>query len=255
MDTQTAERLVALNSDFYQNHFSSFSATRSQPWQGWKQCLDALEQEWTPLPTSCSVLDLACGNLRFEVYLHDSLPSVDFDFHAVDNCDPLAQSATRDLDVHFQCCDLLEPLLSEQSPDPLGETPRADLTVSFGFLHHIPGEQHRRKFLQSMLGHTAPGGLVMVSLWQFMNDPARTQTVEAANERALSHLGLPALDEGDFLLGWQARPNAYRYCHHFSSNEIDRLIGALSPQGELVSRFSADGKNNNMNTYLVFTRR
>lgn len=251
MDIQTARRLCALNTDFYQNHFDSFSVTRAGPWRGWKQCLDVLRDHWISPPNECTVLDLACGNLRFEEYVSTSLPAVDFRFHAVDNCDALAQTH-QGLTVEFSSRDLITPLLSAATMDSVLNTPPADLTVSFGFLHHIPGEQFRLKFLDFMLQRTTPGGLVIVSLWQFMNDQSRNQIVRDINERALGSLDLPPLDNGDYLLGWQNQPNAYRYCHNFSESEINRLVSALSSQAELVTRFVADGKTNNLNTYLVF---
>jgi len=94
-----------------------------------------------------------------------------------------------------------------------------------------------------------------------LSDPARRDKAQATHERALCALDLPELDEGDYILGWKDIPGAYRYCHSFSDTEIDQLItsttrgapGASRPTSEpqLIARFTADGRTNNLNTYLI----
>lgn len=49
-------------------------------------------------------------------------------------------------------------------------------------------------------------------------------------------------------------PGNYRYCHHFSNEEIDRIITALAPHATVIESFSADGKPGNLNRYVVFKR-
>ena len=69
----------------------------------------------------------------------------------------------------------------------------------------------------------------------------------------LPWLQADCLEAGDFVLGWQDRPGAYRYCHHFSAAEIDRLVDAV-PEARLVARFGADGRTGTLNEYLVLRR-
>ncbi|MBO4364921.1 MAG: hypothetical protein J5804_01345, partial [Eggerthellaceae bacterium] len=102
MDETTARRLIALNNEFYRRAAGSFSATRHASWPGWEQVVDSLLHD---LPGKCMrcedlprcdhvmgkaaplrVLDLACGNLRFEAYMEHACPTLPFHFHAVDNC-------------------------------------------------------------------------------------------------------------------------------------------------------------------------
>ena len=84
MDLTTAHELIELNNRFYTEHAASFSATRSAPWEGWNHAAELLTQLRWPRAhnggASCHsplVLDLACGNLRFERFLLNAFPDVD----------------------------------------------------------------------------------------------------------------------------------------------------------------------------------
>lgn len=67
MRTDTARTLAQLTTDFYAQVSASFSATRADPWEGWERVLR--EAEPTFAGDRLVVLDLACGNLRFERFL------------------------------------------------------------------------------------------------------------------------------------------------------------------------------------------
>lgn len=106
-----------------------------------------------------SVLDIACGNLRFEMFLANAYPHIDWSFFAVDNCEPLVASGQEDIakKVHFTCEDIVSNLLeglpaAEPANIPaLAAATPFDLVVSFGFLHHIPSFDLRRQFLLEAL--------------------------------------------------------------------------------------------------------
>lgn len=245
-----------------------------------------------------SVLDIACGNLRFEAFLANAYPHIDWSFFAVDNCEPLVASGQEDIakKVHFTCEDIVSNLLeglpaAEPANIPaLAAATPFDLVVSFGFLHHIPSFDLRRQFLLEALSQVKPGGYLVVSFWQFLNDPAKRAKIEQTHVEALAFFAgcaetrtndREALDRGvgssssdnpnpsclkppaffagslepnDYFLGWKNEPGNYRYCHHFSNEEIDRIITALAPHATVIESFSADGKPGNLNRYVVFKR-
>lgn len=253
-----------------------------------------------PAPRSLthSVLDIACGNLRFEAFLANTYPHIDWSFFAVDNCEPLVASGQEDVakKVHFTCEDIVSNLLdglpaAEPANVPaLAAATPFDLVVSFGFLHHIPSFDLRQQFLLEALSQVKPGGYLVVSFWQFLNDPAKRAKIEQTHAEALaffascaetrandrdafdrgagsSSSGNPdlscpkltaffadSLEPNDYFLGWKNEPSNYRYCHHFSNEEIDRIITALAPHATVVESFSADGKPSNLNRYVVFKR-
>lgn len=243
MDTQTADILRELTNDFYQKQAASFAATRQAPWPGWKKCL-----EFLPAQPELSVFDLACGNLRFEAFLTSALPGTDFSFYAVDSCDELAPETRA---VNYQHLDVTGALGRGLSLNGQFVAPACDLSVSFGFLHHVALPERRAQILNALIDQCKPGGFVIVSLWQFMRDPARRDKAQATHEHARRELNLPELDAGDYLLGWQNIPGAWRYCHSFSEAGIDRLIASVAARARLVARFSADGHTENLNTYLI----
>lgn len=324
MNYELAHTLSSVTSEFYRANADSFSATRNAPWLGWKKCAEllcALMSDAADVPVKVSadadvervvkpgsarlcakvfgntkedgygsesthlcVLDVACGNLRFESYLREQFPQVRFHFCAVDNCRDLVAYIPDD--VLFVETDVMEHLLVGIDGVPDGEaalnTENAcvafesvipgvstipsgsdtlielfDATVSFGFMHHIPSQALRLQFLRRLIKRTRPGGLVMVSFWQFMNNEKLAQKAHETHQRALDVLNLPArlvaeFESGDYLLGWKDTQLFFRYCHHFSEEELDSIVEALASEASLVSRFTADGRTNNLNTYLIF---
>ena len=306
MTCATVRALCQLNTEFYERNAASFSQTRAAPWEGWRRCMaacgfdDSDEALGQSMDTQIadSVLDIACGNLRFEAFLANAYPHIDWSFFAVDNCEPLVASGQEDIakKVHFTCEDIVSNLLeglpaAEPANIPaLAAATPFDLVVSFGFLHHIPSFDLRRQFLLEALSQVKPGGYLVVSFWQFLNDPAKRAKIEQTHAEALAFFAgcaetrtndREALDRGvgssssdnpnpsclkppaffagslepnDYFLGWKNEPGNYRYCHHFSNEEIDRIITALAPHATVIESFSADGKPGNLNRYVVFKR-
>lgn len=307
MTRTTMRALCQLNTEFYECNAASFSQTRAAPWEGWRRCMaacgfddsdGAAPGQPVNAQTADSVLDIACGNLRFEAFLANTYPYIDWSFFAVDNCEPLVASGQEEIakKVHFTCEDIVSNLLeglpaAEPANIPaLAAATPFDLVVSFGFLHHIPSFDLRRQFLLEALSQVKPGGYLVVSFWQFLNDPAKRAKIEQTHAEALaffagcaearandrdaldqevgssssdnpnpSCLKPPAffagsLEPNDYFLGWKNEPGNYRYCHHFSNEEIDRIIAALAPHATVVESFSADGKPGNLNRYVVFKR-
>lgn len=214
---------------------------------------DAGASEREPL----RVLDLACGNLRFERYLADALPGRMLSGYAVDNCDSLVEAGERNESdalsrIAFQNLDAIERLSAGCLRKAL-EAPDAscDLAVSFGFMHHVPLERWRAGLLRALVAKVRPGGFVAVSFWRFLNSAKLARKAQETTSRARAELGIPELPGNDYLLGWQDTQGLYRYCHHFDEPEIERLLAMVADSADLVSRFEADGKTGNLNEYVV----
>lgn len=250
-----ALRLCALTGEFYRANAESFSRTRQSPWQGWVRLLEVVDAAGEREPLR--VLDLACGNLRFERYLADALPDGMLSGYAVDNCDPLVEAGERSefgplSRMVFQNLDAIERLSAGCLRESL-EAPDAscDLAVSFGFMHHVPLERWRAELLRALIAKVRPGGFVAVSFWRFLDSDKLARKAQETTDRARAELGLPELPPNDYLLGWQDTQGLYRYCHHFDEQEIERLLAAMADSAELASRFEADGKTGNLNEYVV----
>ena len=251
-----ALRLCALTGEFYRANAESFSQTRQSPWQGWVRLLEVMDARAAEREL-LRVLDVACGNLRFERYLADALPGRMLSGWAVDNCEPLVEAGERSefgplSRIAFQNLDVIERLSGGRLWESL-EAPDAsrDLAVSFGFMHHVPLECWRAELLRTLIAKVRPGGFVAGSFWRFLNSDKLARKAQETTIRARAELVIPELPPNDYLLGWQDTQGLYRYCHHFDELEIERLLAAVADSAELVSRFEADGKTGNLNEYVV----
>lgn len=251
MDAQLARRLIACNNEFYRHHAASFSATRQAPWQGWARVAEAARKLAEP-SGSLRVLDVACGNLRFERFLSERMPAAELSYLAVDSTPELAGDAPAPGGVRTCTVDVLEALLDGR--DPLDDAGAFDLAVCFGFFHHVPSVELRSALLDALARHTRAGGIIALSLWQFMDDPRLARKARAADDE-MRERGFPvdALDPCDHFLGWQDSMQPVRYCHHFSEAEIDALGAHLARRGiREIDRFSADGRSGTLNRYAIF---
>lgn len=251
-----ALRLCALTGEFYRANAESFSQTRQSPWQGWMRLLEVMDARAAEREL-LRVLDVACGNLRFERYLADALPGRMLSGWAVDNCEPLVEAGERSefgplSRIAFQNLDVIERLSGGRLRESL-EAPDAsrDLAVSFGFMHHVPLECWRAELLRTLIAKVRPGGFVAVSFWRFLNSDKLAGKAKETTSRARAELGIPELPPNDYLLGWQDTQGLYRYCHHFDEPEIERLLAMMADSADLVSRFEADGRTGNLNEYVV----
>lgn len=267
MDKDTQRRLIAANTRFYQQNAQSFGATRRDGWEGWDEALPHLLRG---LGTGARPLvDLACGNLRFEAYLAQRAPELAVDVVAVDNCAPLlngrVQRELGRLCVRTHEADILAALMATgarpaaQPTDGTGAgTGTAGAACCFGFMHHVPGHALRADLLLGICDLLAPGGVAVVSFWQFMHDDRLAKKARATTPAAREALGIAGdeLEANDYFLGWQDTRQSWRYCHHTTDEEIDRMLEQV--RGELCvterARFSADGKSHNLNRYLVLQR-
>lgn len=273
---QVIRKLNDLTSDFYAREAASFSATRQAPWHGWERVwklITAHDAVQNPFPSHAArvpdddtgdsgapltILDLGCGNLRFERFLAERT-NAPLRVTALDNCPDLASpeigalsaafphslrsssaaSKTKEEDasgqganppektiVDLRALDIVESLLDGTFADRLPRNSH-DLAVAFGLMHHLPTFALRARVLEGLLGSLRPGGFAVVSFWQFLNDPrlaAKAATVTAEGRAAHR---LPTFHENDFLLGWQHAEGVYRFCHHTTEDEIDALLAAI----------------------------
>ena len=246
MDSSTIDRLRALNNEFYADNAQSFSASRNSPWPGWKRIAAHIGER-----PALDVLDIACGNLRFERYIADELGEDVASFTCVDSCPELVRAG---LECEYINADVVQMLDGSLPFAKVLGGSRFDLAVSFGFFHHVPGARLREKLLDEMAEVVKPGGLMAVSLWRFATFEKLAKKAEQTTLEACEELGLE-LDDGDYLLGWNDKPAVYRYCHSFSDEEIDCLENHMASRAECIDRYEADGRNNALNGYLVFRKR
>ncbi|MEZ4712416.1 MAG: class I SAM-dependent methyltransferase [Caldilineaceae bacterium] len=260
-----------MNRQFYAAVAPDFDQTR----QGWTPGLTRL-LDYVPRPLAdqrLTVLDVGCGNGRF-ARMVDSL-GLPFTYVGVDGAAKLlalAQQNTADLQhgvAHFYRADLAEAgwqqVLDPLPASPLRErgTPRRDSSLpsrggpgrgqGFDFvlctatLQHLPGYALRRRLVQDLAALT--GQVLALSAWQFLAS-ARFR------ERQIpwSEIGLAAADvePGDALLPWKQGQFAVRYVHQLDEAELRQMAAECGLR--VMEQFRADGKEGDLNLYLVLTQ-
>lgn len=237
MDAAIAQRLVALNKEFYQRHAASFSATRSRLQPGVLRVLAGL-------PALARVLDLGCGNGGVAAHLataghQGGYLGLDFSLEL------LAEAGKR---VHgfiaagypaaFVQADLSAPGWAA------GLSDKFDAIFAFAVLHHIPSRELRLGFLRQARGLLAAGGQFVHSNWQFMRSPRLAGRVQPW---ALAGLDEAGVDPGDYLLDWRSGGNGLRYAHQFSEEELAELAEAAGFR--VQDSFLSDGAGGNLALY------
>ncbi len=240
MDSATLAVLLELNRRFYGEHALEFSATRQQPWQGWRHLLQRFEGERAEL----SILDLGCGNARFASACDRQLVCA-WRYHGIDGSKGLIEEARGRLETlgsvgfELKAADLFE---SKTFP----ARSRFDLVTLFGVMHHVPGKERREELLSRAAACVAPDGLLAVSFWQLGDSP---QLMERTVKPTAVGLEAGALSAQDHLLSW-GDGGAVRYCHHCDLEEAAGLVAATTALTSLET-YRADGRGGGMNLYWL----
>lgn len=248
MDQKTANKCIQLTTEFYKEVAASFSETRQSAWSGWEKAL-----EFVSFPEDFKLLDVACGNLRFEKFL-ESFGVTPSKIVCVDNCEEFGNfKSGTNLPYEFNKVDLLKNFGKSKSGTNFSNE-KFDLVVCFGFFHHIPGKERRAEFLKKLILSLAQISKdqfphLIISFWEFMKDERIAKKAIETTERVKEAYGL-SLDENDYFLGWRDREDVFRYCHNFSDGEIEAMVEEVTGV-ELVTSFLEDGKNHDLNRYVV----
>ena len=236
----TAQRLIALNRQFYGDHGRDFSETRARLQPGVLQLLDTLDE-------SEEILDLGCGNGELAHTLswrghHGFYVGLDFSL-------PLLKEADRepfDFPVKFIEADVTRlPVISGQ----ILAIEEWSLVTAFAVLHHIPSLDLRLNIISKVHDLLKKDGLFIHSNWQFLNSPrlkGRIQPWESIG------LGSQDVDPNDYLLDWKRGSTGLRYVHHFDEHELAGLAQAAG--FEIVETFHSDGENKKLGLYQIWKK-
>jgi SAM-dependent methyltransferase len=235
MDSATAQRLVALNREFYDRFGADFSATRARLQPGVTRILETLTG-------GESILDLGCGNGELARTLAgrgQRGPYLGLDFSV-----PLLADA-RFLPDSFPARFLQVDLTSDWAFNIQRST--FNVLTAFAVLHHIPSRALRLPLIETVKKLLAPNGQFLLSNWQFLNSHKLRGRVQP-----WERIGLSArdVDEGDYLLDWRRGGEGLRYVHQFSEDELTEL--AASTGFEVAETFYSDGEGGRLGLYQVW---
>jgi tRNA (uracil-5-)-methyltransferase TRM9 len=238
--TEIAQRLIALNRQFYTDFGAPFSATRGRIQPGVKRVLDSLKGNET-------ILDLGCGNGELARTLardghRGAYLGLDFSLPLLAE----AESVPEGFSAKFQEVDLTQ--LSVIS-DQLSVSGGWSLITAFAVLHHIPSQGLRLDILRTVHRLLAHSGHFIHSNWQFLNSSRLRHRVKEWSEAGLSQADV---DQDDYLLDWRSGGTGLRYVHHFSEAELSTL--AASSGFRVVETFYSDGKEGNLAIYQTWQK-
>ncbi len=282
MDSETAEKLLALNRAFYASFARPFADSRPvrDP---------ALTCILPYIPQRARVLDVGCGNGRLALLLDRERPGVSYlGFDAVPELVEVARARAAGLaaiSAALRVADVARPGwaralagaragtngLEQSAPAPTpgagaragtrpaptagsgssggAVCPRFDCAVALAVLHHIPGFELRLRVLRDVAALLEPGGCLLLSTWQFLGSARMRRKIVDWAEVGLA---AEALEPGDYLLDWKRGGRGLRYCHLVDEAELDALADAGGFR--VRETFRAGGREGNLSLVAVLDR-
>ncbi len=246
-------KLNNLNHKFYESIHDFFSNSRNYMWSGWDKI--NFEKINSSTKKHIRVLDLACGNARFALLLQKKLQHKTIHYTGIDFSESLLQKAKETLKTTSTEHDLLELDLLNSSFYKKFEPFTFDIIAIMGFMHHIPSRKQRIVFLQNTQKLLNKDGFIIITFWQFKNHPRLKNKIidpkTSKSKEILSYLNIEAeeLKKDDFILSWNRGKTSYRYCHHYTREEIKSLLDLSKLR--LDYEFFSDSKEQNGNLYTI----
>jgi SAM-dependent methyltransferase len=199
-----------LNNDFYKHHLESFNRSREGIWQIYNEIPKYLE-------SSCTLLDLGCGNGRLGKYLKSMYQNLKY--IGLDSSGELLNLARKNVpDGEFYQEDIIQNIDIERF--------QPDLVTLFGVTHHVPSREFRKMYFLEIKNQLKENTILIISFWKFDSKKGVTPP----------YLSSYKLETGDFFLGWRNNFKYLRYCHLFSREEIEeikKIFGNIAEISEL----------------------
>lgn len=228
MEAELVKLLLALNREFYAEFAEEFSETRSSR----RVNVAAI----TPfLHDGANVLDIGCGNGRLAERIdregyHLGYWGVDLTPRFIE----MARSRQR----HFKTVSADFRVADVTSTDwsiTLQDRAPFDLVLAMAVLHHIPGFDLRRVLLSDLHRRLRPGGLLLMSNWQFTKNERLRRKIVSWQTLGVDEHGL---EPGDALLDWKRGRTGYRYVHLLTEGEVDSL--AQQSNYQVIKQYYGD---------------
>jgi 2-polyprenyl-3-methyl-5-hydroxy-6-metoxy-1,4-benzoquinol methylase len=205
MDKTTKQDLLDIVKNNYEQMAADFSTSRQKLF--WPE----LQKLAIPVKAGDRVLDLGCGQGRLlEIFKDRSI-----DYLGLDQSASLIKIAKINYPTfNFQ-------VLNLESIDKLSER-NFNYIFCVAVLHHIPGTEERVVVLRKMAEKLAPGGQIIISVWNLWN---RRKFLKLILKFWLQRIsGRHKMDRGDILFPWGGKEGVgTRYYHAFTGGELKKI--------------------------------
>lgn len=249
MKSTTYNKILDLNNNFYSNISYDFSKTRQRSWSGWQLSTTLIKRPKTPI----KILDIGCGNGRYYKFLAKMLPKkseyigLDTNELLLNEAKLQIQNVSLEHKVTFKYFDVITNIHNLRK--------KYNLVVAFGITHHIPSMGGRTKWFNTIVKLIQPNGFLIYTIWDFLNTTPNNKLKEEITTKQGFNFNKEELEDGDYFLSWDNKPNLYRYCHAYSDAEHNQIIQNLQKAGlTMIYTFVADGKKNNTNKYFIYKK-
>lgn len=240
MDSETVNKLLALNHTFYAQFSADFSDSRSSERFN-------IEPFREYLKDGIRLLDAGCGNGRLASTLQDA--GYTLDYVGIDGSAELVAYAEKrrtgltSVRAEFRVVDLTAAHWGES----LSDVAPFDVVVSLAVLHHIPALERRAHVLREIRPLLQPGGTLVLSNWQFTHSDRLRRKIISWDTVELDE---SQVEPNDYLLDWKRGGTGYRYVHLIDPQEIKQLAAAADFR--VVNQFYADA---DLNLFSILSSR
>ncbi|GIW69949.1 MAG: hypothetical protein KatS3mg101_0696 [Patescibacteria group bacterium] len=114
----------------------------------------------------------------------------------------------------------------------------------FGVTHHIPTAKLRLDFFKMLGKSVNSGGYLVVTFWQF--DIKKSYKIREFEK---------LLGKNDFILGWDNKPNLFRYCHLYDDKEKSQIDKLLNKSGLFLAEEFLDIGNDGAGSHYFIWRK
>jgi SAM-dependent methyltransferase len=191
MEPKAIQKILDLNRQFYQTFAVQFSATRQRLQPG-------VQRLFPRLLRTRSILDLGCGNGELARQLGKSQYAgryVGLDFSA-GLLEEIDKNHLNGLQARFYQVDLAQPGWETVLNKTIFEA-----VLAFAVLHHLPGGDLRKQVVRQVRRLLLPGGMFMLSNWQFLDSERLSKRIQPWEKAGLSDAEVEA---DDYLLDWRS---------------------------------------------------
>ena len=202
MKKETAQAILKLSKDEYDEYASEFSNSRQHFW-------DELKFLKNYANRGDRVLDIGCGNGR----LSDMFIDNDIDYTGVDFSKSLIEIAKEERGKNgtFIQADALKLPFKDNS---------FDTVFSIAVIHHIPSKENRVKFVSEANRVLKPGGVFILTAWNTL----QWRFLKSHTLHSLKKVfGLSDLNLGDIIIPF-GKDKRQRYIHTLTKRSIRKLL-------------------------------